>query len=444
MQPHSPPETKPASKTQSPLVWVMTTNFAQGLPYMVVRILSTVYYTDIGAKERYLGYLNFLGIPWNFKFAWSPLMDLFATKRRWLASLQLLVALGIAAIAGINLVIPVEADPSAYLVAIALVLVFSAFMAASNDIAIDGYYLEGLPDSRDQAAYSGYRVLAYRLSLVFVRSGLVALAAWIGYLNGGQDKYRPWVYAFGAAALVMLALAVFHHFRLPRFETSARPGSQTAGQRKSFLEAFLTYLKRDRILLILLFIICYKMGDEIIFSMVTPFLMRELSLTKGQYAWIAGIVGAAGAIGGAMLGAWWIKSRGLKRAIWPLTLLMNLNIWAYIWLAWTKPDPATPLGIALIAAVHGYEQVAAGLGSAALTVFMMGICKAEYRATHYAIGSAIMSVASTVVGGFGGRIVEAIGYVDFFVLGFFATIPAMVMLFWVPIPGASPARTARS
>lgn len=441
MRQNPAPKPESAPKAQSPWVWVMTTNFAQGLPYMVVRILSTVYYTDIGAKERYLGYLNFLGIPWNLKFLWSPLVDLFSTKRAWLVSLQLLVALGIAAIGAVNLFIPLQADPSAYLVAIAMVLVFSAFMASTNDIAIDGYYLEGLPDSRDQAAYSGYRVLAYRLSIVFVRSGLVALAAWIGYLNGGQDKYQPWAYAFGAAAAAMLILAVFHHFRLPRFEPRPGPGPKPSTRPRSFQEAFRTYLRRDRIALILAFIILYKMGDEIIFSMVTPFLMRELGLTKAQYSWIAGIVGAAGAIGGAMIGAWWIKNRGLKGAIWPLTLLMNLNIWAYIWLAWAKPDPATTLGIGIIAAVHGYEQIAAGLGSAALTVFMMGICKPDYRATHYAIGSAIMSLASTFIGGFGGQIVEALGYLNLFILGFFATIPAMVLLFWVPIPGNSPAKT---
>ena len=81
---------------------------------------------------------------------------------------------------------------------------------------------------------------------------------------------------------------------------------------------------------------------------------------------------------------------------------MNFNIWAYVWLAWAKPDPATPHGFAMIAFVHGYENMAAALGNAVLLVYLLTTCKAEFKAAHYAIGSAIMSSPSRVVGGFGG------------------------------------------
>lgn len=405
---------------------------------MIVRVLSTVYFTDIGAKERYIGYLNFLGIPWNLKFLWAPFIDLIGTKRSWLVALQLLVAASIAAIAGLNTIIPAAGDASPYLILVAGLLVMTAFFSASGDIAIDGFYLEGLTNSRDQAAYAGYRVLAYRLAVVFVRSGLVAVAACAGYLAGGANKYLPWFYAFGAGAVTMLLLAIYHAVRLPRFEATRQKPVATARIPGSFVRSFRSYLRMDRVAVILPFIILYKMGDEILFSMVTPFLMRELGLSKAQYSWIAGIVGAGGAVTGAMLGAWWIKRQGLKKAIWPLTLLMNLNIWAYIWLAWAKPDPANGWGIAAIAAVHGYEQVAAGLGSAALTIFMMSICQPEFKATHYAISTAIMSVVSTVLGGFGGQIVEAMGYLNLFIIGFFSAIPSMVLLFWVPIREESP------
>ncbi|MDZ4224389.1 MAG: MFS transporter, partial [bacterium] len=149
--------------------------------------------------------------------------------------------------------------------------------------------------------------------------------------------------------------------------------------------------------------------------------------------WLSGVVGAASTVAGALFSAWWIKKWGLKKTIWPLTLLMNVNIWAYVGLAYYKPLATTPIGIATIAVVHGYEQWAAGLGGTVLMVYLMRLCKVEFKAAHYAIGSAIMSLGSTFVGGFGGFFVEAFGYTQLFILGFLASIPSMLLLFWLPL-----------
>ena len=150
---------------------------------------------------------------------------------------------------------------------------------------------------------------------------------------------------------------------------------------------------------------------------------------------MAGIVGAAGTIVGAILGGWWINRVGLRRALWPLTIVMNLNIWLYVWLSVSKPNPSTWGGISAIATVHCIEQVAAGLGSAALLVFLLSTCAKEYRATHYAIGSAIMSVPGTIIGGESGRIVELIGYTNLYILAFVLSLPGMLLIPLVPLAG---------
>ena len=438
--PNDKPE--PPKKSRSAIAWVSSTYFAEGLPYMIVRIVSAVYFTDVGAKERYLGYLNFLGLPWNFKFLWAPFVDAISTKRRWLVGAQLLISILTAAIAATCLMIPSDAEAAPYLATIAVIFVGMAFIAATNDIAIDAHYLEGLTSKADQAAYSGYRVLAYRIAMVFARSGLVAVAAIAAEQIGGDNKHAHWAWAFGVGALTMFLITVFHAFKLPRFEQPRAAGDQATFARttKTFYEAWRTYLLQEKVALILVFIIVYKLGDEILFSMVTPFLMREIGIDKAQYSWIGGIVGAAGSIIGAMVGGWWIKKSGLKRAIWPLTILMNFNIWAYVWLAWAKPDPSTLTGISTIAFVHGYEQIAAGLGSAALLVYLLRTCKPEYKAAHYAIGSAIMSLGSVFFGGFGGWVVEAVGYLNLFLIAFVASIPSMLLLFWVPLKEEEPAK----
>ena len=417
-----------------PGVWVFSTYLAEGLPYAIIRILSSVFFTDIGLKERYIGYLNFLGIPWNLKFLWAPFLDIIGKKRTWMIAVQAGISLLIIGVSYCCFIATHQTDAGLILAIIAGTFVVLAFLSATNDIAIDGYYMEGLTDPKEQAAYTGYRVFAYRLAVILVRSGFVALAAFAAARLGGADKYRPWGYAFGAAAVTMLLVTLFHTWQLPRFEKDRPQAVRSfSGITRDFGRAFSTYFEQEKVALVIIFIITYKIGDEILFSMGTPFLMRELGVTKAQLSWLGGILGALGAIAGTSIGGIWIKKKGLKKAIWPLTILMNFNIWAYVWLAWSLPSAATHFGLAVIAAVHCYEQMAAGLGNAVLIVYILRTCKPEFKASHYAVGSAVMSIFSTFFGGFGGVIVEHMGYLNMFLIAFGASIPAMLLMFWVPI-----------
>ena len=421
---------KPSAKT---ILWVNTTYFAEGLPLMVVRILSSVFFTQLGVKERYLGYLNFFALPWNFKFLWAPVLDGWSTKRRWQVGLQALLGVLTCFVGALAFLAGSTPEPDLLLKAICGVFVVMAFVAATNDVAIDGFYLQAIPKRENQALLSGYRVLAYRLAMVFARSGIVGLVGLLAsrYFNGSLAQ--SWGVGFALSGLTLLLLSLLHSVTLPRIEQPATGMSTLKSATGTFWQSFVTYLAQPKVGVILAFVILYKLGDEVLFSMVTPFLLRELKLSTEDYAWIAGIVGAFATVIGAMAGGWYIKRVGLRRALWPLTLCMNLNIWLYVWLSVAKPDPATQMGLSLIAAVHGVEQLAAGLGSAALLVFLLTTCSKEFKATHYAIGSAIMSIPGTIVGGLGGWIVESLGYTNLYVIAFVAAIPSMVMIPWVPI-----------
>lgn len=407
---------------------------------MVVRILSSLYFTQLGVRELYLGYLNYLGLPWNLKFLWAPLVDGVGTKKWWQVIVQFALGLSMLGVAALSFLAGASSTPQAYLPLIAWAFIIMAFLAATNDIAIDGFYLEAIPDRARQALLSGYRVLAYRLAMVFARSGLVGLVAWCAARLANPSPYYAWIVPFCTAGVVLVLLSVFHYVILPHpaheaLATKAESETNQGRAVKAFREAFRTYVQQPKVLLIFAFIVLYKLGDEILFSMVTPFLMRELRISTEQYAWIAGIVGAAGTIVGAMVGGWWIQRVGLRKALWPLSLLMNLNILLYVWLSVAKPDPTSWSGIALIAGIHGVEQVAAGLGSAALLVFLLTTCSKAYRATHYAIGSAIMSIPGTIIGGQAGWLVERIGYTNLYILAFVVAIPGMCLIPRVPIRG---------
>ncbi|MBA4393660.1 MAG: hypothetical protein C0407_08925, partial [Desulfobacca sp.] len=184
-------------------VWCFSTYLAEGLPFAIIRILSSIFFTDIGLKERYIGYLNFLGIPWNLKFLWAPFLDILGTKRSWMIVIQVLISLLVAGISLCCFTAGRIPDPAWLLAFISGIFIILAFLSATNDIAIDGYYMEGLTDPKEQAAYTGYRVFAYRVAIILVRSGFVALAAFTAARLGGADRYQPWGYAFAAAATTM-------------------------------------------------------------------------------------------------------------------------------------------------------------------------------------------------------------------------------------------------
>jgi PAT family beta-lactamase induction signal transducer AmpG len=404
---------------------------------MVVRILSSLYFTQLGVREAYLGYLNYLGLPWNIKFLWAPFVDAWFSKKHWQVALQALFAVLTFALAALSFVAGGAADSSGYLTAISLIFISMAFVAATNDIAIDGFYMEAIATRERQALLSGYRVLSYRLAMVFARSGLVGVVAFAAARLANGSPYYSWSVAFVIASAVLCVLALLHACILPTSTrlagTDARSNDTTSNAFKIFRQGFTSYLQQPKVGVILVFIVLYKLGDELLFSMVTPFLVRELGITTEQYAWLAGIVGAAGTIIGAMLGGWWIKRVGLRKALWPLTLLMNLNLWLYVWLSIAKPDPTTMSGISIIAMVHGIEQIAAGLGSAVLLIFLLTTCSKDFRATHYAIGSAIMSIPGTLLGGAAGSFVERYGYTSLYIWAFVAAIPGMCLIPLVPI-----------
>jgi len=477
------PEARLVETGSDPRWWVFSTYFAQGFPYMVVRSMSSVFFTDVGMSERALGYLNFLGLPWTLKFVWAPLVDIYATRRAWMITVQAVLTLLTALLAGLCLasgggVIP--GLPDAVLVWLFIAM---AFIAATNDIAIDGYYMEGIADPKQQAAYTGFRVMAYRVAMILARFGIILAVAEVAKTAFGGNMYSAWGFGFAAAAAVMAILTGLHLLRLPRYQEARERAVGAREAAAGFLDSFAAYLEvsRERTLMALVsaplvalafgaalvglgvpgiqamtyafafmliallaqakpaialslaFIMFYKIGDEIIFSMGTPFLKRYLLVDNTQLAWMSGLLGLVGSIVGTTIGGLWIKRTGLRRAIWPLTLLMNLNILAYVWLAYERPLATDLSGLVTICTVYSIEQIAAGLGNAVLIVYILRTCKPEFKAGHYAIGSAFMSVFSALFGGMGGVIVEGVGYLGLFVIGFLASIPAMALLFFVRV-----------
>ena len=206
--------------------------------------------------------------------------------------------------------------------------------------------------------------------------------------------------------------------------------------------AFLTFMDQEKIGLVLAFIILVRSGEFMVSSMVSAFVV-DLGI-KNHYGWIAGGIGLPASIAGALIGGWMISRFGLKRVIWPFLLAQNLTNVAYMLLAGglssylaVNTGAPQPLfmgagNLALVAGVYGFDQFASGLGTAVLTTFLMRICKMEFKAAHFAIGSGLMSLGGIVAGVSSGFIATWLGYSGMFGVSFLISIPGMVLLFWVP------------
>jgi len=391
---------------QTPHVWAFTTYFAEGFPYTIIRIISSVFFRDMKVSLEAIGLTSLFGLPWVLKFLWGPQIDQFGTKRHWMLSMQLLLVLMVSTVAFLA--------PLPNGVRIIVILFFAgSFIAATHDMAIDGYYMEAL-DEKGQAKFVGYRVMAYRISMM-TGTGIIVT---IGTMTS-------WRVGFLSAGGILGILFIYHLFLLPRVETYKTPmrlllktflnlkllmgciflslvivsfrwlfSLEWWGRIKDtvplierirfsgwvgigllialilvallknqikkvlfkdkeafYSRAFMAYMDREKIGVALAFIILMRTGESMLASMASPFMV-DLGI-KVHYGWISGGVGLPFSILGAMLGGWLISRYTLRKTLLPFLLAQNLTNLIYMLLAFglnqyvilnTGAEHFTPIG----------------------------------------------------------------------------------------------------
>lgn len=384
--------------------------------------------------------------------------------------------------------------------AAAVIFMIGAFIAATHDIAIDGYYIVAL-NSDDQSRYVGFRVLAYRCALM-AGSGIVAS---VGVKAG-------WMQAFMSAGVLLGLLTVYHVVFLPECQAVQYPlrqfistvlnvKSMTAlggvvlivvtlrtavdsgfyKQLKSsvslfdqlnfaawiniflfgslffaalyrkkiaaellknpqayYARAFVSFMEQEKFAVLISFIILLRTGEILLSNMVSPFIV-DCGLEE-HFGWLTALVGLPSSIAGALLGGYLIYRYSLKRMIIPFLLLQNGTNLLYMWLGFDfqeiiarnliSAEPALMGVVDLVkfASVHGFDQFAGGLGTSVLMTFLMRMCKGEYKAAHYAIGSGLMNLSGIFAGAMSGLMASRLGYGWFFGISFLAAIPGMVLV----------------
>ncbi|HEY4122304.1 MAG TPA: MFS transporter [Byssovorax sp.] len=382
------------------LPWVVSTYFAEGLPYAIVRLVSQQFFTFAGGGVAAVGLTSLYGLAWDAKFAWSPLVDRFGTTKRWVVATE--VALGLLVLA---IAVPAAAADTTM---VARMFVAIAIVAATHDVAIDGFYLAALGPA-DRAAFTGVRVAAYRAALFVGAGALVALAG-----------VTSWGACFGVGGVILLGFALVHARLLPRAARAPVIGVGARAAASTFGRAFASFATQPGARLAIPFILCFRLGDALMFAMGAPFLKSLGFQALGSGA--LGGLGVLASIGGAMLGGAALAQVRLSRALFPIAALQGAAILFYAGLAATHDPP-----LALIGGVIVAEQFIAGLGNAALLVFLMHRCRGDHKAAHFACGTALMSIPVTMAGPVSAFIVKRLGFTDLFLLAFAASLPGVVI-----------------
>lgn len=403
------------------------TGFSSGLPLYLLLNLVPAWLKTEGLSLKAIGAFALIQFPYTWKFLWSPLLDRYAVpwlgrRRGWMAMSHLAL---LAAIAWLGQLSPKD-DLGVVLVLTASI----AFLSATLDIVLDAFRREILHDE-ELGLGSAVHVNAYKLAGLVPGSLALILA-----------DHLPWGDVFVITAVFMLpgllmTLAVAEPI-------AARAAPRTL--REAVIEPFHEFFNRNGVreaLLILAFILLYKLGDSLCTALATPFYL-DMGYTKTDIGLVAKNAGLWPSVIGGLLGGLWMVRTGINRALWLFGGVQMIAILGFAWLAWLGSAPPDAARLGVLAIVIGLEALGVGLGTAAFVAFIARSTHPAYTATQLALFTSLMAVPRTLINASAGWLVESMGWLGFFALCFALAIPGMLLLLKVAPWADDPSLTSQA
>jgi PAT family beta-lactamase induction signal transducer AmpG len=252
-----------------------------------------------------------------------------------------------------------------------------------------------------------------------IRSGNIALS---------------WTITFLVLTGLLAGFGLWHRFILPR-PVNDQPGvaNNIATFIKEFFKTFGSFFAKERIGILLAFLLLYRFGESQLMKMVVPFLLdaREvggLGLTTGQVGWVYGTMGIIGLTCGGLLGGFVASKHGLKAWLWAMVCIIHVPDAVFIYLAYAQPDNLT-----IVTGCIALEQFGYGFGFTAYMLYMIYIARGKHQTAHYAICTGFMALGMMLPGMWSGWLQEIIGYQHFFVWVILATIPSFLVVLLIPL-----------
>jgi PAT family beta-lactamase induction signal transducer AmpG len=402
-----------------PFSWLFSLYFAEGMPYMMVVVVSTVMYKNLGVSNTDIAfYTGWFYLPWVIKPFWSPFVDHIKTTRFWVVFSQL--AIGVL-FALLGLALPLDGFMKWSIILMWLM----AFSSATHDVAADGFYILGL-DSHQQSFFVGFRSLFYRVSMVVAQGGIVA---WVGYLHtGGMPMQRAWSLSMLVLGGFFVLVSLYHRWVLPRPQQESKGWGSARNAFSGYLDTFADFFKKDGVIPAVLFILFYRFGEAQLSKMATPFLLDShdvggLGLDNEMVGFAYGTIGVIGLIIGGILGGFLASKQGLRFWIWPMALAMKLPDVAYVLMAHYQPE-----NIHIIQGAIFFEQFGYGFGFTAFMLYLLSLSSGKHSTAHYAFATGIMALGMMLPGMASGWVQEQLGYYHFFIWVMLCTIPGLVLI----------------
>jgi PAT family beta-lactamase induction signal transducer AmpG len=342
---------------------------------------------------------------------------MYATKRKWFLAMQLVISF---AFLIVGLSIPMN---NFFVISLAIFWV-AAFASASNDVASDGFYMLAL-EKEQQSFFLGIRSTFYRLSML-TGNGLIVIIG--GYLEQDYgDKQKAWSYTMVIVGLIMAVLTVYNYFSTPRTEVATSKTEKSVEPKISFGAVFASFFEKKQIGFVLAFILLFRLGESQLLKMLTPFLIDDkgvggMGLTTQDVGIIYGTFGVVALTIGGIIGGIVISKDGLGKWMLPMILAMHLPILGFVLLSHFHPA-----SVYYIYAVVVLEQFGYGFGFAAFMMYLIYVADGESKTSHYSIATGFMALGMMLPGMASGFIQEYLGYGNFFIWVFLATIPGLIL-----------------
>ena len=417
-------------KQHSPISWIPSVYFAMGLPNVALSLMSVIMMVDLGIDEAKITFwASLLVLPYSLKPLWSPVLEMYGSKRWFVVATQFISGICFTLIA---FCLPL---PFYFSFTIALMAIIG-FSGATHDIATDGIYLTTL-SKKVQAKYIGWQGAFFNLAKVMANGGLVWLAGKLmrhfQTTNPEKATVYAWMIIMAVLGLMLIFLSVYHFFVLPKGGSATNNPKSLAQSMSSFATVFKEFFTKKHIIIYICFIVCYRLTEGFAIRMLPIFLKDSravggLGLDNEYVGLIYGTLGTLAFILGSILGGYYIAHFGLKKVLFSLVCIFNIPFVIYLLFACYQPD-----NLVLIASGLVSEYVCYGFGFVGLTLFMMQqVATGSHAMAHYAFASGIMNLGFMLPGMISGWLYQQVGFQWFFAIALLLAVPVFVLAKKVP------------
>jgi MFS transporter, PAT family, beta-lactamase induction signal transducer AmpG len=423
-----------AERAVSPLAWVPSLYIAMGIPFSLVIWVTGTMFKNLGLEDTQIALATgSVGLAWSLKPLWASFLDMYRTKKFWVLSMEVAIALLLGLMAA---VLPL---PNWFQIIVGILWVM-AFASSTQDICADGVYITTL-DKPAQAAWIGWQGAAWNTGRIFATALVVYVAGKLQ--ESGQSPKSAWAIALCFSAVVMLGFAVYHYVKLPTGSVIRRP-ENTAEIVKTFVETVIDFIRKPKILGMLLFVFLYRSGEgfllvEAPLFMQAPLVKGGLGLSLADKAFLDGAISTGVSLAAGVLGGVFIAKRGLKKSLMVMALCMNIPHLCFVYLSHAV-TPEAPLSLTTIATLVTIEKFGYSFGFVANMLYMMQqISPGKFHMTHYAFCTALMNLVLIPTQSASGFIADSLGYKNYFIFVAIVSIPSVFAAWFAPFPREEPA-----